>query len=297
MKKLLALLLAIVMIFCMVACGSSDDDDDDDKKSSKKESSSKEEKEEKITFEETVIVDNDYLTFTINEIDPKGDWGYTLHITAENKSEKDMDIYLRDTYINDVGCNPVFYAELPAGESLKDEISFMDDELEACGVTSITKFEFTVYAFDPEDYVTEYAVEPYTIYPLGEDKAISQTREAGKDDIVLFDNQYGSMTIVDIDPDSFMGYAVTFYVENTTNQDYYCTFDTTWLNGEELNPWWGMDVAAGKRVYGTAYWYEEDLAELGIDLDAVTELKLAIELWDDDYDHIFEEEVVVNLSK
>ena len=295
MKKLFALLLAIVMIFCMVACGSSDDDNDDEK-GSKKESSSKKE-EEKITFEETVIVDNEYLTFTVNEIDPKGDWGYTLEITMENKSDKDMDVYFRDTYVNDVACSPVFYAELPAGETVEEKAYFTEESLEDAGIESITKFDFCAYAFDAADYITEYCNEPYTIYPMGEDKAISQTREAGNDDIVLFENEYGSMTIVDIAPDDYMGYTVTFYMENESNQDLYFTFDTAWVNGDELNPWWGQDVCAGKRAYSTAYWYEEDLAELGIDLDEVTELKLAVAIWDDDYNDLFTETVTADVSK
>ena len=277
MKKLLALLLAIVMLFTLAACSGSDDDDDDD---DDRKSSSKKKNEEKLDFEEVVLVDTDEYTVTITDIDPDGDWGYTFHARFENNTDIDVEFTIDDSYINDIECNPFFYTEVPAGETAKEEIAFYEEDFALCEIEDVTKFEFIMRIYDSEDWSEPLYEEDFTIFPMGEDAAISQSREPKKGDIVLVDNEFGSITATGIDPDYVMGYAVHVYVENNSDMELYFNVDNALVNGEPIDPFWGRIIPAGKRVYTTMYWSEENLEEYDIDLKDINEIDLEIQLTD-----------------
>lgn len=87
LKKLLALLLALVMVFCLAACGGNDEDEDkDDKKSSKK---------EKLSKEEQYLEDLEDLIDEIMEAADEGDEdkAYELGEELEALIEDGEEIY------------------------------------------------------------------------------------------------------------------------------------------------------------------------------------------------------------
>ena len=83
MKRIFALLLAIMMIFSLVACVEEVESDNEGKTNTGDVASKS---KNKITFTELVAVDNDECSIKITGIDPDDMWGYSLNVQLENKS-------------------------------------------------------------------------------------------------------------------------------------------------------------------------------------------------------------------
>ena len=105
MKKIIALLLALLLVFSLAACGGEKEEKEGGKLQTdieKDETFNPEDYLSDYYFPETVLVDNDQVTAKITAIDPKGDWGYTLKIFLENKTDFKLMFSLDGTNVNDV---------------------------------------------------------------------------------------------------------------------------------------------------------------------------------------------------
>ena len=218
-----------------------------------------------FAFPETVLTDNEHCTFTVRGIDPEGDFGYTLQVFLENKTELDLMFSLRGVSVNGYMCDPFFAATVSAGMKANEEISFLKSELEANGITEVTDITFTLAVYDSTDVLAEYLLEEeFTVYPQGEEALRTYERQSAETDITLVSNEDCAIIVTGFDPNSTWGYAMEMYLENRTDETLMFSASDVAVNGYMCDPYWAVEVAQGKRCNSRITWSETDLTQNGI---------------------------------
>ena len=269
-KKVLALLLDFLLIFSLWACGETEQKTTgtiDTQIEPEEETNPTQEEEPVIEFlEEMSIVSNEDITVKITGLDPDNYMGYTLKLFLENKTDKNLYFTMEDTSVNDVMCDPYWAIELSPGKKTNEEVVFSNTELKTVGIRDVNKIEFHMVSYDSEDWSADYLFnQQVTVYPWGEAAVTEYTRTPVENEIAVFDTEDCTMIITGVDPDDFWGYSVQVYMYNKTDKNLMFTADEGAVNDYDLDPFWATRVAAGKHAIANITWFEEDLAENGID--------------------------------
>ncbi len=283
LKKFFIVFLACFMMISLTGCSS------DDSSSSGDSSDTTETANNEITFTELTVVDNDECSIIITGIDEDGFWGYTLTAELENKSEDKTYMFsVESATVNGVMSDPFFASEVAAGKKSNEEISFINDTtLEENGIDEFTDIELTFKVYNSDDWEEDaVANETVHVYPYGEDKATTFTRESQDTDNVLVDNDEVTVIVTGYDPDDTWGYGVNLYLVNKTDTEVMFSVDDASINGYMIDPVYATTVNAGKCAFSTISWYDSDLEDNSIDNIKEIEFKLSAynnEDWLDDY--------------
>lgn len=302
MKKLLALILAILMLLSVVACDVETSTDDDDKNSSGNQTdddtdgnnqnnnnntesgdqSNNNENNNEITFSEIVVVDNAECVIKVTGIDRDNMWGYTLKVYLENKSsEKTYMFSVENAAINGVQCDPFFAAEVAAGKKANEEINFDEDEFEENGIKDYTDIELTFRVYDTNDWMADdVAVETVRIYPYGEDKAVKYIRTPQANDNVVVDNEYVTVVVTGYEYNEILGYTVKLFLLNKTEKNIMFNVEDAAVNGYMADPFFAKSVCAGKCAFSSISWSDTDLEENGI--TEIEEIEFNLQAYDYD---------------
>ena len=286
MKKIIALLLALLLVFSLAACGGEKEEKESGKLQidiEKDETFNPEDYLSDYYFPETVLKDNDVATAKILSIDPNGDWGFTLELYLENKTDKTLMFSVEDAAINHVLVDPFFATELSAGQKTTEEVAFSNETIAEYGIENVAKITFTLSATDAEDFAADpYLDEPCTIYPYGQgayEEVFQYT--PGENELVVFDTEDCTMIITGIDPGNMWGYAAKVYIENKTDMTLMISADNAALNDFDMDPLWAVEVPAHRQGFSEITWFSEDLEDQGIETVEKIWLEISVSNWDD----------------
>lgn len=160
-----------------------------------------------------VLIDNDDLYFAIKDVRSDAAYGYEWKVYVENRTDKNLMFSFEKVSVNDVMCDPFWAEVINAGKKGNCEITWMRDSLQEKQIGDVTRVDFTLNVYNNDDY-TEAALmhDPFTVFPLGEDKASSAVREPASADHVLVDDDNCSVIITGYEPDNSWGYAMKLYL-------------------------------------------------------------------------------------
>lgn len=311
MKKIIAILLVVMMVMSLAACDTGSKIGDignvinnftpttagGDTTPAPTNSPSNQDKPPVSTgFNELVLVDDANCTFKVTNIIPDGDWGYTVKVFMENKTDKELTFSWDDVSVNGFMCDPYWANSVTAGMKSNGEVTFYSDDFELNGITTVTDITLTLDVYDSNDWSADHLVtDEYTIYPYGEDAVTPYVREASPSDIVLVDNEYCTVIVTDFDPDYYWGYGMSLYLENKTSEKLTFSIDDAGVNGFMCDPYWADTVAAGKRCYSVVSWDEDDFEENSITTVESLTLPFTVYYTDDwSADYLVEETFTVN---
>ena len=115
---------------------------------------------------ETVIVDNEDLTFIIYEVDDELADYYTLHCYAANRTGKDILLHWEDVSVNGFMVNPYWSVNTASGKQAYSEIIFFRSELEKQDIEVVQDIVFRLQASDNTDWSADYLFdEVFTFKP------------------------------------------------------------------------------------------------------------------------------------
>lgn len=228
-----------------------------------------------------VLIDNDDLYFAIKDVQSDAAYGYEWKVYVENRTDKNLMFSFEKVSVNDVMCDPFWAEVINAGKKGNCEITWMRDSLQEKQIGDVTRVDFTLNVYNNDDY-TEAALmhDPFTVFPLGEDKASSAVREPAATDHVLVDDDNCSVIITGYEPDNSWGYAMKLYLVNKTDRDMVFSVDDSSVNGIMCDPFWADIVCAGKASYSTVLWDKNALAEN--DITEVKEISLPLRVYADE---------------
>lgn len=158
MKKILSVLSMFALILSFAGCGSTETSNNEPtQETAAQETTAQETTEPK--FQEKVIVDNENCTFKITNIEPDNEWGYTLKVYIENKTDKNLMFSWDDVSVNGYMCDPFWAATVQGGKKSIEEISFSTSDFEELGIEDVENIEFKLSVYDDDDFDAPYLVD------------------------------------------------------------------------------------------------------------------------------------------
>lgn len=276
MKRVLLVLLVLLLLVSCSSDNNSIDNTTINDNNTNDNTGTTNNETEPVSFEETVVVDNEEAKITLTALDPDNMWGYTVKVLLENKSSEKSYMYsIESASVNGVMITPLFATTVEPGKMANEEINLMDDLISSHLNDEITDIELSFRVYDSEDWLAdEVVLETIHIYPLGEDRASVYTRENAATDTVLVDNESLKVVVIKYDEDSFWGYGVDFYIENKTDKDLMVSADGVSVNGLMMDPFWATEISGQRKSFSTMSWFSTDLDDNNV--TDITEIELTL---------------------
>ena len=116
---------------------------------------------------DTVIVDNEDLTFIVMNVDDELADYYTLNCYIANKSGKNLMISWDEVSVNGFMVNPFWALSVAAGKQAYTEIIFFRSDFDKQDIEVVQDIEFRLQAYDNDDWDAEYLIdEVFTFKPI-----------------------------------------------------------------------------------------------------------------------------------
>ena len=106
--------------------------------------------------EDTVIADNETVTFIVRNVDDELADYYTLNCYIANNTGKNLMVAWEDVSVNGFPINPFWTTTIAAGKQAYSEIIFYRSELEAYDIEVVQDVAFTLEVSDTDTWETEY---------------------------------------------------------------------------------------------------------------------------------------------
>lgn len=242
MKRWIAALLVLVLMLSMTAC---------------KKSGKQGETVAVVPFTTQELVNNDVCKFAVSWVGFVPGQGYAMKVDMENVLGTSLQMNIAYASVNGCMCNPQWEYVLELEEKTTTQVIFPEEKLNAYGITDVTHIQFDLIIDDPENEEQTLLEETYNIYPKGEQAATVQVRQAQKTDVVLVDNEYCTISLINKNTESFYGVELQLYTVNKTDKTLCLAADNETLNDIACDGFWvDANLEAGKSGISTLYWFE-----------------------------------------
>ncbi len=115
--------------------------------------------ERRSTSNESIVIDNEYVTFIILENTTDNIWGYTLKCYIENKTDKNLMFSWDDVSVNGYMLDPYWAREVAAGMRSYSDISFSSSEFEKNSITDVEEIEYSMKIYDYDNWMADHLVD------------------------------------------------------------------------------------------------------------------------------------------
>lgn len=192
-------------------------------------------------------------------------WGdYSWTVSMVNKTGNELVFTVDQVYINECEADPYWAEYAPAMQTTFSTMSWFSSTLEACGIHSVDRVDFTLSVYPSGNAADLIAQEKITVYPNGE-KAYERTAYVpGEGDTVLADVPELYVAATGCDPDGDWGYNLNVYLENRTGSSQDFTLQNVKVNGQLCDPYWFRTLDAGKKSFTYINWYTDELEKMEI---------------------------------
>ena len=225
-------------------------------------------------------VDNEKCSIVLEDIDPNGEWGYTIYAELENKTADQTFMYsIENAYVNGLENDPYFAAEVAPGKKAKETIEF--EKKDEYGLTDFSDIEMLFRVYDSDDWSADpVAQEDVHVYPNGEENSEQFVYEPADTDQVLYDDDNCTVIFTGASKDEVWGYVVNLYIANKSDKNIMLSADDVSVNGYMADPYFAHTLGAGKSTFTEMSWSDSDLEESGI--TEVEEIEFTLTAYDDD---------------
>ncbi len=113
-----------------------------------------------------VLVDNDMVTAIVTGYRVDEIWGYMVDIFLVNKTDSTVMFSVGDAAVNGYMADPYFANSVDPGKCAFESISWDNSTLEENDITEVEKINFTLRAYDDEDFAKDdYVNQPVALTP------------------------------------------------------------------------------------------------------------------------------------
>lgn len=295
MKKTIAITLALILIISLAACGNSSSSEvkepsnvsgtvtdggskqaEHDNISDDNDNKSEQTEQGEITVTETVLVDESGVKITAKSLSMDEILGPELKLLIENNSGKDLTIQCRNASVNGYMVETMMSVDIVNGKKANDELTFMESDLEACGITNIADMDFSFHMFTTEDWDT-YLDTPQ----INLKTSIADTYEYVFDDSgnVAYDADGIKVVIKGLTEDSsIFGPSIVVYLENNTDKAITIQTRDVSINGFMVDAMFSSDVMPGKKAIDTITFMESELE--ANEITKIEDVELSFHIFD-----------------
>ncbi len=218
--------------------------------------------------------ENVRITFT-GEEESYGD--YDLSLKIENLTGKKITVTAENISIGKAMVEGYLYAEVSAGKTANEELSFYEEDLKINNIDELGTVEMSFIVSDSDTYETIEKTE-YVSIKLRD--TADYKRNEGK---VVYDGDGLKVTYVGIVEDEYFGSYLMFEVENSTGKDVTVSAEDVSVDDVMTDGFLYVDVRDGMYTNTPLSFFDE------IDINAASSMELIFEAYDcDSYDTIVE---------
>lgn len=218
--------------------------------------------------------ENVRITFT-GEEESYGD--YDLKLKIENLTDKKITVSAENISIGKAMVEGYLYAEISAGKTANEEMSFYEEDLKINNIDKLGTVECSFIIRDSDTYET---IEESGYVSLKLRDVSDYKRNEGK---VVCDADGIKVTYVGIIEDEFFGNYIMFEVENTTGKDVTVSAEDVSVDDVMTDGFLYVDVRDGMYANTDMSFFDD------VDVNAVSSMEFIIEAYDSDtYDTIVE---------
>ncbi len=298
MKRILAVIVALIMVSALAACGSSGGNkpagnettggaeiqttaaggdqqetaggETEAGDETEIETAGEAETEPEADVDGELILDAEGVKVYSQGISEDDFWGAVVNLTLINNAGKTLTFQPRKTSVNGIMVDPSMSETLEDGETVETTLEFLDD-FDTLGIETVAEVEFALHIYD-EDW--KVLVDSEQIVVRNPD-AGSYTQLFDDRGEVAYDED-GIKIVVQGLEDSFFGPQVLVYIENDSKQDISVSALEATVDGVEMDPTMYQDVLVGKVAIGKVSFND-------LDADTIEELEISfhIEVMDD----------------
>lgn len=113
---------------------------------------------------ETVILDNDVLTFIIEDVEDEVSEYYTLNCYVSNNTGKNLLVSWEGVSVNGFMADPFWAASVSAGNQLITQVHFLWSDLAEQGIEEVSEIEFSLLAMDQDNWDADYLLNETFAY-------------------------------------------------------------------------------------------------------------------------------------
>ena len=293
MKKFFALLLCMMMLLSLAACGGSEPpapttatipatvptpvtDAPTDAPTQPSEAP--------VRMDETVLVDNDMVTFTVEKAEASDHAAMQLQVQCVNKTDRALMFSWDKVSVCGYMYDPFWAEEVAAGKTAVSTVDLDTYALGKMGIDSVDEITFTLRIYDSENWMDEPLVaEVFTVYPTGlrAETFTVPPQVFAEDHVVIAEDENIRFVIEGVSDEGESGYKVHVYLENKTDRNLLYSWDLVSVNGRMVDPYWGASVGAGKRACTDIVFLRSDFEQNGITDVTDIEFTLTVSDYDD----------------
>ncbi len=293
MKKFFTLLLCLAVLLSFAACGGSQNSAPTDATASATVPATPTQAPTEAPTQppvapammgETVLVDNNMVTFTVTKVENNDHVGMQLHVQCMNKTDRPLLFSWDMVSVCGFMYDPFWAQEVAAGKTANSTIDLDTFRLEQMGVDSVDEISFTLRIVDSENWMEEPIVQQaFTIYPTGLNADTLQLpqRTPTEGQVVIADDENVRFVIEKADTTHASGCVLSVYMENKTDRNLMFSWDMVSMNGYMIDPFWATSVTAGKKSCAEINFYRSDLESNAIEDIKEIEFTLLVSDYDD----------------
>ena len=158
-------------------------------------------------------------------------------------------IELSDVLVNGFAVDSYWNTVVSAGKKAYPAISMWSIDMSANAISEITKVEFRLQIWKAEPGILNFYTDPSDIscvvYPKGKDQSVPQEHTAGKDELLLWEDENFLASVTGINNTGESGYyGLDFYLENNTSEKVRFVADSISYDDFATQPYWSVTLPA-----------------------------------------------------
>ena len=209
--------------------------------------------------EPQTVFENDVVTVTVNSYGLYNEITQAVSFTVTNHTDRDLTVSTDEMVVNGYMMPFILFCELEEGETESEYLLLHEDMLSLAGIETVAEITAELVAYDSDDYTTLVRDEKINI----------QTDAYGLEQIVddsgqlLFEDGKVRMIYRDAEMDGYGNIAITFFLENLSEQVVSVQADGLYINDQWHDAFFWVRLLPDTRCVEQTYLY--DLNELGIE--------------------------------
>ena len=290
MKKITALLLALVIVLGVTGCGSGNGNSGKENASPQNDvpQNSTEPAKDKDTttysIKDYVVVDNDQCSLVITGVEDSRT-SVKFSVVCENKTSDKTLMFSEDgVAVNGWSYTSLFVNEVAAGKKKTDTLSFSKSTLKKYGIEYIDELLLCLRIYDSDDWLADAVVKDvFYVYPTGKtkDEVWYAERTAAPGDALIVDNDDCTFIICSAQAEKgiFSAYKLNVYLKNKTDSAATFSWDDTSVNGFMCDPFWAASVPPGCSSYSEISFSSSSFKDNNI--ETVEEIEFELSVYND----------------